>query len=193
MIYLVSEIISFKQLTTFINKINKKTYTVIMVCALIIVVYFQATSGFIRTSTDIHKEVSFLRDSEEKIEKWSNIATFWLLDFPMVYYALWESYKYHSVMEPIFFYYKDKELFLTYTDLMYSHFRKPLNPVEISYFDALKKYDANYLVFFWNVHHKKEKYSSSELLKIKIREINNDSRFTLITQDWENYLWKLTN
>lgn len=186
-IYILDAIIKIWQID--ISKFNYKRYSIGWILLLIFMCMWISSMYYGKQSINIKKQTQFLTQNQSKIKTGSTLITFKHLQFPIAFYALWENYKYSSSMEPMFFYFKDEKKFLEYKDIFFSYLLRPKNDINGDFYSALKKYNVDYLIHFGNIN--EDSYVVDELLKIKINTIKDDPRFTLIAQDWENYIWEL--
>lgn len=185
--FFIYEINKFKWIDFNLN-ISKTKY--VGLWGLILFFCFGTVNMFYdKNATNIKKITSIIQENKSEIKEWSHIITYKHLQFPILFYALGEKYKYNCSMEPIFFYLKDKEKFIEYKDTLMSYMLKPKKYKDSNQYEVLRNYDTQYLIHFGEIE--EDGYLSSELLKIKIDKIKNDDRFRLISEKDNNFIWQL--
>ena len=190
-ILIVSKIIKIDPLfSKKINLLNKTKYTIIIFLIVLIFPLLKINSILNQSWLSVLKNIEFVEEIKKIIPEQSNVMSYQLLSFPILYYWLWEKYKYTSVMEPYFLYLKDKDKFNNYKDFFISHYNEPKNNInQETPFLILKDYWVDYLILITD--YKNMNYKSKYILEDKIEELNNNNKFKLIYNKWDNYLWKI--
>ena len=176
-----------------IKKFHNTNYSILLLMIVLLSIYWSTNKILTKNWFSIKKENEFIVDIKNIIPENSRVISYQLLNFPTLFYSLWEKYKYSSVMEPYYLYLKDKEKFKNFNDFFYFHYKKPEWDFIMDPSSILKDYWVNYLIFFWdNIYNNLiNDYKSLYLLKDKIKEINNNENFKLIYKKWENKVWKV--
>ncbi len=168
------------------SKINPILLNLIVIIITIITLFLEICS--MKSSLiNLDDYKKFFTEIKSEIPKWSTIMSNEFLDFSKLYYFLWNDYKYANSMEIYYGYMKNKQVFEDIKDVIYSNQLEPKNK-NLYIYDIFKK---NWIQYYIILENKELSYLSKELLKVKIKEIENDKNFEKITQSNNNYLWKL--